>query len=512
MQVNPMAKPAWRVRFSLIQWPSVALIALSLASIAAIELTRRAGIIVPAPFAIIYGCMAIAAAFRGLFVGLASAAAVSAYVAFSATVNFGPPTLTGGPLQVAFATFLAVLVSGSLGRERDVRKKLLEQLERRKAELTEVRKQLQQNMLQTTAHLASSRTKLGYARYQMEQAMTHAPISIVAIDLERQLNFVNAAALDQFGCDKLPDTIRDWDTLARELRVMDADGNRALPAGGPVSKALNFGEGVRNFENQITGFDGKTRWCSGYVAPIRDSEENIIGATIMFLDTSVQRDAALALQRLTRMLFKVQEDERGKLAHALHEQIGQSLAAIKLSLHAVTSATNKDEALAASMTQIDVLTEVARKMSLDLRPTALDDFGLQTALEAHLKQVPKPASVNCQLVVHGELDSISNETSTVAYRIVQEAVDNALAHAKASLIEVRLSNKGSMLRIEVIDDGCGFDKNEVEKHVVRAKHVGLSFMRERARQSGGELSISTSEGNGTWLSADLPLTIRTDSA
>ncbi len=512
MQANPQTRESGLIQISHPHRRSVVLIALVVSAVAAVETARLTGVRLPAPFIVIYGTVALAGAFCGLRIGLTSAGFVSAYVIYCALIGYGPATLTGGVPQVAIAIALAIVIGGSLGHEHDVRRKLMQELAARESELRAVGTQLQQNIVETKTHLENTRTELGHTRYQMEQAMTHAPISVVAIDLERRINFVNTAALEQFGCEKLPDFITDWDTLARELRVMDPDGNRIPLADGPVARALRLGEITRDFASQISSFNGETRWCSGYVAPIRDSDENIIGATIMFLDTTDQRDAALALQRLTRMLFKVQEDERGKLAHELHDQLGQSLTAIKLSLHAVANASNKDEAVAVSMEQIDALTEVTRKMSLDLRPTALDDFGLQTALEAHLNQVQKPQGVSCQLVVNGELANISDETTTVAYRIIQEAVDNALAHSDARLIEVRLSNKSSMLRIEVIDDGCGFDKAEIEKYSVGAKLVGLSFMHERARQNGGELSISTSEGNGTWLSADLPLTIRAESA
>jgi signal transduction histidine kinase len=507
MDEHLIASEDWQDRHARHRRRSILLLTLVVVAITGVEAGRQLGFDVPVPFMIIYGTMAVAAASCGLRIGLVAAGLGTLYTIFSHTVGFGPDAMTGSTLRVLAAAGLTFLIGGILGYEHDVRDRLVRILRRRDQELSAARKRLEERVLQTSAHLDLTRSELGHARYQMEQAMTHAPIGVVAIDTERELTFVNDAALHLFGCEALPETVNNWNTLVRAVHIFDAQGARILPPDGPVSKALSFGEIFKDFECRIVGFDGKSRWCNGFIGPVFDTERRIIGASIMFLETTEQRDAAQALQRLTQMLFKVQEEERGSLAHELHEKLGQSLTAIKLSLHAAAGDERTNPALASTMSQIDQMADVIRKLSRDLRPTALDDFGLRTAIDAYLKQVKKPESMECKLKVSGDLDNISDETAIVAYRIIQEAVGNSIQHAEAASVEVRLSTNENMLRVEIIDDGSGFDKSAIDELTLRSRHMGLLFMRERARQSGGQLSISTSADNGTWISVDLPFRI-----
>jgi signal transduction histidine kinase len=225
----------------------------------------------------------------------------------------------------------------------------------------------------------------------------------------------------------------------------------------------------------------------------------------MLTDVSEQKGSANALQKLTELLFNVQEEERGNLARELHERIGQSLAAIKISLYQASSHKSVESEIPSSMVLIDQLADTVRQMSLQLRPTALDDFGLQTALEAHLERLSKLNSLECRLVNTGELAALSDQTSTAAYRIAQEAVDNALLHAGASLIEVRLSTDDKMLRLDIVDNGTGFNAAQIDELAARIDHMGLLFMRERAKQRGGWLSIESCKNTGTHIIAELPL-------
>jgi len=345
----------------------------------------------------------------------------------------------------------------------------------------------------------------------MEQAMRFAPIGVVTIDVDRDIQFVNDAALAQFGMDELPDIIVSWDDLTSHVHMFDVDGQRLGTPEGPIGRALTEGLSEIDFECRVVGYDGETRWSSGYVGPVRSSQHTINGAVIMLVDTTIQREVGSALQQLTRMLFKVQEDERSKLSHELHEQIGQSLTAIKFNLYSSLGTDSGDSDLEASMEQLDALTNNIRQLSLDLRPASLDDFGLVTAIEAFLDR----KQVNCapRLTIDAEdIATMSDETATVAYRFVQEAVNNSIKHAQASLIEVGLTTDERELHVRVSDNGRGFDVEAVRLKARSSGKLGLLFMQERIRQSGGKLKISSGATTGTELDVSIPLDFGTENA
>jgi len=191
------------------------------------------------------------------------------------------------------------------------------------------------------------------------------------------------------------------------------------------------------------------------------------------------------------------------LARELHEEIAQSLAAIKFRLQGTGREAGED--VADSMAQIDDLTSTIRQLSLELRPHELDDFGLASAVSAQLERLERSTGVDCRLEIDGDLAAVADETATVAYRIVQEAVENAARHARAGAISVGLRMDGERLAVAVEDDGDGFDVDGEGERSTHEGHLGLLFMRERARQYGGAVSIVSGDGHGTRVTAELPL-------
>lgn len=209
--------------------------------------------------------------------------------------------------------------------------------------------------------------------------------------------------------------------------------------------------------------------------------------------------------QFSRFFFQVLEDERGALARELHEQIAQSLTALKFSLH--SNVGDSGSRLASSFAQIDDLTSTIRQLSLELRPATLDDFGLVAATRSLLRQLQSDEGLIFNLECDSDLAAISAESATIAYRTIQQAVENACKHGHAGTITVRFAIAAEQLFIEIDDDGNGFDVEAAENRAAQEGRLGLLFMRERLRQVDGSLSVTSQSGHGTSIHARVPLEV-----
>lgn len=209
------------------------------------------------------------------------------------------------------------------------------------------------------------------------------------------------------------------------------------------------------------------------------------------------------LQNLSHQLVRVQEEERRHLARELHDEIGQELTALKLALD--TSRKNTDgpvrELIEEGCSLVRQLQRKVRALSLDLRPPLLDDLGLVPALRWLIERYEQHAGVHVAFR-HAALPELSHDLRTTVFRIIQEALTNVARHAQAKEVRVQLAVEGNALRVEITDEGVGFDLTEVE---LQNHTVGLSGMRERAALQGGTLEIDTADGSGTCVRARLPL-------
>jgi signal transduction histidine kinase len=198
----------------------------------------------------------------------------------------------------------------------------------------------------------------------------------------------------------------------------------------------------------------------------------------------------------------VQEGERRRLARELHDGTGQELTSILLGLSAVEHATSLDEARAAAASLRDLVVTTlqdVRQLAVDLRPKALDDFGLGPALVRLGQSVRETGKLDVQVGAHLGSARLSQETETAVYRIVQEALANILKHADAHHASIVATRRGGSVSIVVEDDGRGFDV------AAPAEGMGLAGMRERVDLLDGILAIESAPGRGTTVVAELPV-------
>ncbi len=201
------------------------------------------------------------------------------------------------------------------------------------------------------------------------------------------------------------------------------------------------------------------------------------------------------LEDLSRRVWRAEEDERARISRELHDEAGQALVALKMKL-----ATLRDRHNAGAVDEIAALAseviENLRRISRDLRPNSLDELGLTAAVRSLASSVR--SSRRCEVSVDLPAFPLDAEHESIAFRFVQEALTNVSRHAKARNVHVVGSRSRGRVRIEVRDDGIGFDPKK------RSSGLGLAGMRERAGVAGGSVSVRSKPGSGTVLVLTLP--------
>jgi len=219
-------------------------------------------------------------------------------------------------------------------------------------------------------------------------------------------------------------------------------------------------------------------------------------ATAVSLSQRVSRDV------LGRVVA-AQEHERKRLARELHDETGQALTSILLGLKPLEQAVSGDEALAAIASVRDLVVSTlqdVRRLAVELRPSALDDFGLVPAVERLVDTFRDQSGMRVDLETNLGDDRLSADAETTIYRIVQEALTNIVKHADATRVSVLLTRRDGLVAAVIEDDGRGFDPEALGD-----EGLGIVGMRERLGLVGGRLRIESAGGSGTSLVAEVPL-------
>jgi len=220
-----------------------------------------------------------------------------------------------------------------------------------------------------------------------------------------------------------------------------------------------------------------------------------------------ERDALRG--ELFRRVVGAQEAERQRIARDLHDETGQSLTAIGLGLRGMSKTLVKNPGQASETLKrleslaADSLSELQRLIT-DLRPSHLDDLGLPAALRWHAGKVSERTGLKIRVDTFGEERPISEAAKIAMFRIVQEALNNAIKHSGAASVFVQLSYDRERIHVTVRDDGSGFDPELVQIRQSSRPSLGLAGMRERAGLLGGTVNVQSGPGQGTLVEASLP--------
>jgi two-component system sensor histidine kinase UhpB len=221
-------------------------------------------------------------------------------------------------------------------------------------------------------------------------------------------------------------------------------------------------------------------------------------------------------RRLARSAWRLQEDERRRIARELHDGIGQNLTALKHQLAAVQASLPPAQSelaarLDASIALCGQTLEDTRQLSRLLRPQILDDLGLAPALQWLVRSLGDAGGLRVELDL-AAVPTLDAELQTLVFRIAQEALSNVVRHAGASHAVVRLATRAPGLWLTVWDDGGRWRIGATGDGEARGDGSGLTNMRERLEAYGGRLQVESDPASGTWLRAVLPLDATDDHA
>jgi PAS domain S-box-containing protein len=331
--------------------------------------------------------------------------------------------------------------------------------------------------------------------------MDNSPAIAFMKDEEGKYVYVNRVFEERFGL-RLQDLFgrTDFDLWPQEIARAFRSADRAVleaDTGDQLIEVAPDPDGSIHhwqvFKFPFKGGGGK-RYVGGMAIDITEARE-----TKHKLEEYAER-----LQALSRRLLEVQEQERRYLARELHDEIGQLLTGLQLSLQASGRLDGPEagQYLRESQKLVRELALHVRDLSLRLRPTMLDDLGLLPALLWLFDSYTARTQIQVAFQHSGLDERLGPDVETAAYRIVQEALTNVARHAQVSEVGVRAFRDNGSLHLQIEDHGPGFD---VAVHQNSGRSAGLSGMHERAALLGGRLGVESGPGIGTRVSAVLPI-------
>jgi len=337
--------------------------------------------------------------------------------------------------------------------------------------------------------------------------MRHLPGTAVMRDFEGRYLFANET----------------WERLRRRSR--QGWEGKTLAEVWPSDMAAKYIEGdlqvitqgkpVQTIE-EVPQEDGIHNWLVNKFPILdRDGRPALIGA--VGIDITLRRRAEEALREseqrlrfLTSQLLCAQERERKRISMELHDELGQSLAVLKLQIRAIERGLGEDqqdlrEGCLDLLLYLDGVIDDIRRLSRDLSPSILEDLGLQSALKYLINEVSKHYTVNQAFEVEDLDQRFPVEGQIIIYRIFQECLTNIAKHAGATEVSAAVTEQNELITLMIEDNGAGFDPALVLARRSAGRGLGLAALDERARMLGGTLEIGSRPGAGTRVTCIIPV-------
>ena len=383
--------------------------------------------------------------------------------------------------------------------------KLEKRIEARARHLQKINQQLQAEIEQrklVEIELTISRQKFSHLVELMNEGM-------VIQDLNKIITYANKHLLKMLGLPRAEVVGHNFSDFV-DVDYLDtwATGKRAK------GKLKNLKSAESSYVFKIQGRGKKALWVKGAPQSLFDADKNCIGSYAVITDINDQIEIEQKLLRtesklrsLAKQVLYAQELERKRIASELHDGIGQTLSAIKF--YVENSISNLSDATTSSaitefekvVPKLQGAVEEVRRISMALRPSLLDDIGILATLHWFCREsnigTPKiNFSFNNNSVIE---EVISPNLKTEMFRIVQEAVNNAIKYSKANNIQIITKDDGKLLHLEVQDDGIGFDYAATvsKQGYAESKGMGLVSMRERVENSEGHFTVNSVLAKGT---------------
>ncbi|MGH7951224.1 MAG: response regulator [Limisphaerales bacterium] len=336
-------------------------------------------------------------------------------------------------------------------------------------------------------------------------------ISCATTSVENRADFVGA--LERGG----------FDLIIADFSLPQFDGMAALAIAREkipdlpfilVSGTVGEEQAIESLKSGATDYVLKTRLAR--LAPaVRRAMVEVEQRAARKRAEAKRREYSRKLQVLSRRLVETQETERRHIARELHDQVGQALTVAQLNLQAMSQlpdAKKLNGRLDETLHVIGRVLDQVRDLSLELRPSMLDDLGLEPALRWFTDRQASLTGLHCEILstpLEHRLDSV---IETECFRVAQEALTNITRHAHAHNVTVELRPENGSLHLRVRDDGVGFKVGAIRERAVRGASLGLLNMEERAALAGGKLEFISAPGRGTEVHAKFPLKWQTETS
>lgn len=256
--------------------------------------------------------------------------------------------------------------------------------------------------------------------------------------------------------------------------------------------------------------NGKQRWYYSVKKPLLqdDGAVNLLGIRVDITELKESGDKLAEsykeLQRLALHLENYRAEERIKIARNLHDEMGATLAVLKMRLAWLKS--KLPEGLPQLEVEVDHMSGLVsdgirtmRQVVSELRPNLLDDAGLVAAVEDYIKRFERDTEIECALVLPGERIQLNEQQSVTVFRIIQESLNNVAKHSRASKVEIGFARLGDLMQLQISDNGTGFDTTR------KGHSFGLLGIKERALMIGGTATIASIPGQGTRVLLSIPI-------
>ncbi len=321
-------------------------------------------------------------------------------------------------------------------------------------------------------------------------------------DAEGRTLFVNQSMADMLGYPR-------WSMQGRPLGDFVAKADRECVEQLLAERKTG---GSQQHDFCFRRADATPLWASVSATTVFSEHHEFLYSVALLNDITARQENeqrlsrnAQRLQTLSQRLLSVQEDERRALARDLHDEFGQQMVVLKLNLDRLKRDL-QDVTQRRRLEDCIEIAETAREsiqtLSRQLRPMILDDLGLSEAL--HWYAQSQSERLQCRIQVRDPVPALSSTLETAVFRVVQEAINNAVRHGEATHIEIAVAVADGAVSLRIRDDGHGFDPDP--RPDPRTPGQGLPGMRERARLLGGRLTITTRPNAGTLVEMQIPIT------
>jgi len=343
--------------------------------------------------------------------------------------------------------------------------------------------------------------ELAESEWRLKLANAASNIGLWDWDIAGRRVYYSPESKRQLGYrdDEIASRLGEWDE-----RLHPDDARRARAR---LKACLNDPRLEYESEFRLRHRDGSYRWMYARAEILRDAEGRPVRVLGCHADITERKRAEGELRRslsrqreLSRRLLEVETEERRNISRELHDRVGQNLAALGLDLEMVRGRLPQDSlrAVEARLNDARNLLEATsrhvRDVMAELRPAALDDYGLVAALRNHAEEFAKRHGVAVTVREDGSVARLALAVETEMFRIAQEALHNTAKHARAGRVDVVLSEANGRVTLSIADDGTGFDPAQPRQG---AQSWGMTTMRERAESVGARLEVESSPGKGT---------------